>query len=375
MTLNTSAANGAITLATVNGTTAGAENLTLTAGTGATTLGTTGGTTRLGALQSTTSGAGSTTFNGNVTANSIAVTGAAATGTATLDTSFNNGSITLGALAAGGVTTLNAGTGLATLGAVSHGGNIVTVTADTVSLNGAWSGTGARVLQPTTASRTIGLAGGVGDFALNGTALGFLNGGSPSSVTIGRSNGTGDVAANGFSFDQPLTIRGGDIAITGSLDKSAGQLTLTSTDAITGSVDMAAGTGTFLLTGRTAVLTGSTVNGATGSAAAQQAQVTALSGSTGPFTINGAPIPGAPQPYVPPPPATLNSEINSVVINQIASQTSSGNSLYAGSLGQSGSSLAGSVFSPMPLAGPYVITISPEYKSKESADASNGTKR
>lgn len=243
---------------------------------------------------------------------------------------------------------------------MTHGGNIVTITADTVALSGAWSGTGARVLQPATASRTIGLNGGVGDFALDGAALGFLNGGSPSLVTVGRTNGTGNVDAIGFSFDQSLTIRGGTIAITGSLNKTAGQLNLVSTDAITGSVNMAAGTGTFLLTGLSAVFTGSTVNGATGSAAAQQAQATALSGSSGPFTINGAPIPGAPQPPAPPAPPGNTSQINTVVINQILSQTNNTDSLYSGSSNQSSHTIAGAIFSLMPIDGPYLATIPDE---------------
>ena len=50
VTLDTSAANGAISVASVDGTTAGAQSLTLKAGSGNVTLGNAGATTRLGAL-------------------------------------------------------------------------------------------------------------------------------------------------------------------------------------------------------------------------------------------------------------------------------------------------------------------------------------
>ena len=80
--INTSVAGGDISLDAVNGTSWGGEDFTLDAGTGTVNLdGIVGGGVRLGAFSSTTSGAGSTIFSGNVSADSVSISGTANTDT------------------------------------------------------------------------------------------------------------------------------------------------------------------------------------------------------------------------------------------------------------------------------------------------------
>ena len=142
--------------------------------------------------------------------------------------------------------TVDAGTGTATFGStVAHGTNNFTVTADNVALSGNWTGTGARVLQPTTTTQTIGLAGGTGAFALGTTELGYLANDAPSSVTIGRADGTGAITGAAFSFDDPLTLRGGAITQSGAWTisnaltlASSGAITLTEANDFTGTVNI-----------------------------------------------------------------------------------------------------------------------------------------
>lgn len=122
---------------------------------------------------------------------------------------------------------VNAHSGTATFSStVSHGTNTFTVNADDVALSGNWIGTGARILQLYTLSRTIGLAGGTGNFALSATELGYLKNDSPSSVTIGNADGSGTLTGGAFSFDDALILRAGGFAQTGIWTLTGG-LTLT----------------------------------------------------------------------------------------------------------------------------------------------------
>ena len=135
-----------------------------------------------------------------------------------------NASVVASTVSFGGAVTIgadnlivDAGLGTANFNStVSHGANNFTVTANYVVLSGNWIGTGARILQPTTTTQSIGLAGSAGGFNLNATKLGYLSNDSPSSVTIGRSGGTGAITGAAFSFDDPLNLRGGTITQTGA---------------------------------------------------------------------------------------------------------------------------------------------------------------
>ncbi|MDZ4200894.1 MAG: hypothetical protein U1C96_01960, partial [Gallionella sp.] len=162
--------------------------------------------------------------------------------------------------------TVSAGTGMATFGnTVTHGAYNFTVTADDLALSANWIGTGARILQPTTTNRTIGLAGGAGSFALSAAELGYLRNDSPTSVTIGRADGTGTItghATTAITFDDPLTLRGGDMILTNASNDFSGTLSIVSNGA--GNVNIRdtnalalgtanLGTGTFTLTAAGAI--------------------------------------------------------------------------------------------------------------------------
>ena len=117
VTLDTSAANGAISVASVDGTTAGAQSLTLKAGTGAVTLGNTGATTRLASLNDSNA----TTLTGSTyDANSIGFGALTLADDVTLDTSVANGAISValvdGTTAGAQSLTVKSGSGHVTLG-------------------------------------------------------------------------------------------------------------------------------------------------------------------------------------------------------------------------------------------------------------------
>ena len=127
-TIDTSANNGAISFGgTIDGSSAGAQALTLTAGSGPITLtGIVGGTTRLGALNLTTTNATGATIGANITANSFAATATTNTflsGPVVINTSSDNGAISFGGTVDGAQNlTLNAGSGTITFtGAVGGG--------------------------------------------------------------------------------------------------------------------------------------------------------------------------------------------------------------------------------------------------------------
>ena len=117
VTLDTSAANGAISVASVDGTSAGGQSLTLKAGTGNVTLGNTGATTRLASL---TDGSATTLTGSSYDANSIGFGALTLADDVTLDTSVANGAISVasvdGTTAGSESLTLTSGTGHVTLG-------------------------------------------------------------------------------------------------------------------------------------------------------------------------------------------------------------------------------------------------------------------
>ncbi len=143
----------------------------------------------------------------------------------------------------GGSFTINAdsdsdGTGTFNLdnasGSVSASGGAISITAADASLSGPLAGTSTLQLIPSVASSTIGIgAGSTGTFQLLTSELAQLTDGF-SSITIGdATNGTGAVDINSSTFNDPITIVGGSIEVTG-LNASSNAVTLTArTGAIT----------------------------------------------------------------------------------------------------------------------------------------------
>ncbi len=130
------------------------------------------------------------------------------------------------------------GTGTFTSGdagsAVSATSGAVSITAADVALTGTLAGTSTIALTPSVASSTIGIgAGSTGTFQLLTSDLAQLTNGF-SSITIGdATNGTGAVDINSSTFNDPITIVGGSIAVT-ELNAGLNDVTLTArTGAIT----------------------------------------------------------------------------------------------------------------------------------------------
>ncbi|MDP6353716.1 MAG: filamentous hemagglutinin N-terminal domain-containing protein, partial [Planctomycetota bacterium] len=122
-----------------------------------------------------------------------------------------------------------------TIGGGSATGDI-TITADSYTGNGAVQSTGALTIKPETASETIGIGGGTGNLDISDTELGQFNDGF-SSITIGdATGGTGAVNVDSSTFNDPVTIVGGSIVISGDLSVGSNNVTL---NARTGTSDIA----------------------------------------------------------------------------------------------------------------------------------------
>jgi mucin-19 len=220
-----------------------------------------------GAYGLTVNTSGTTTFGGIVggTTNLTSITTDAG-GT----TVINGGSITTSstqtyndALTIGAATTLSASS-ITTGSTVAASANNLTLTTDAISIGGAISGTGVLVIQPKTATTTVGIGsaitstscgGAVCALAIDDTELAFLPG-TFSGITLGSATGTGAMAINtAYTFTDPLTIRSntGTITATSALNTGTNSLTISSS----GAVAVAAITsGTLAITG-----TGITLNG------------------------------------------------------------------------------------------------------------------
>ena len=168
--------------------------------------------------------------------------------------------------------TFTAGTGdgsfTMTLGAgntIASGTGAITITADVVVLNttaNTITGTGASTitLQPATGSTTIGISDGAsGTFDLDLSEIGAVTDGF-SLITIGASGGTGAVDINAFTFNDPVTIRGGAMVVT-ALQSGGTIITLTSTSTIDEDGD---NTTTDITTSGTLVLTAQGAIGVSG---------------------------------------------------------------------------------------------------------------
>ena len=145
----------------------------------------------------------------------------------------------------------------AAIGNASAAGTITLSGAD-MALGTTITGSGAVILKPSTASRTIGIAGGAGNFALSTTEIGYLTDGF-SSVTIGRADGTGLVTINGVTFTDPVTIQSagvaGAVTLSGALTTAAANaaITLIAGTGDSGTFTQTAGAGNTIASGSGAI--------------------------------------------------------------------------------------------------------------------------
>ncbi len=121
----------------------------------------------------------------------------------------------------------------------------ITINANTMNISGTGdklASSGALIIQPRTAATTIGLGtGATGTLNLDTTELGKITNGF-SSITIGKSDGTGAVDVQAHTFNDPVTIRGGPITVSGALATGgADKLSLFSSGAISATASVTAG--------------------------------------------------------------------------------------------------------------------------------------
>jgi len=233
---------------TVNGTTAGTQNLTLNAGTGNVTFsGAVGDSTALGALS--VNSTGTTQFGNSVLASSLTTDG-------------------------GGTTQVNGNVTTTAASGQSYGDSVtvignVSLTGDEINFASHVSGTGNLTLQPFTTSQAITIGGsadsGTGTLDLTATEIGLLQNGF-NLITIGQTSGSGAItlagdttfndsvliqspSGNGSITTTGYTLTGADNAkitlnanesiTTGNIINSGREITLTSNN---GSINTSAGT-------------------------------------------------------------------------------------------------------------------------------------
>jgi fibronectin-binding autotransporter adhesin len=101
------------------------------------------------------------------------------------------------------------------LQASSLGSSTTTITLPAIGITGAVSGTGSLSIVPSNAASTIGIGGGTGTLSIGDTSLANLADGF-CSITIGdAAAGTGAVDVDSSTFNDPITIVGGSIAVEG----------------------------------------------------------------------------------------------------------------------------------------------------------------
>ncbi|MGE5200603.1 MAG: beta strand repeat-containing protein, partial [Acidobacteriota bacterium] len=219
---------------------------------------------------------------------------------------FTDGLTIPGELTLAGNTVIDTETSGIVLGTVQQGANAFVIIADAVTLNGAWTGTGARGITPFS-NLTIGLGDGAGNWQLNQQALNILAD-PPSIVVIGGGtaiiqeiqnlltgqplfvppNPPGPIHVGTFTFDAPLLLIGSAISIDGTLSKTSGGLGFITPGAVNGagSLDLGPGTGILEVAADSANING-TVDGVTGGGATGETVLVGSPGS-GPYDINGA---------------------------------------------------------------------------------------
>ncbi len=226
----------------------------------------------LGSGCAVTTGAAAVTIeqkgSGNITAEAVTSTTSItieSTGgdlllTNTLNTSGGNGTIDL--TASDNIDTndktVNAGAGAITFTSDSID---LGTTADTITT------TSTLVMAPSTAGRTIGIAGGTGDYNLTAAEIAAITDGG-SGITIGVDGGTGAVDINNITFNDNVTVYGGAMSVD-TITATGNTVTLDSTGTVT---DSNAATNNF-----TAATLDITAYGGIGSADALESTVTNLS--------------------------------------------------------------------------------------------------
>ncbi|MFM9959810.1 MAG: beta strand repeat-containing protein, partial [Planctomycetaceae bacterium] len=198
--------------------------------------------------------------------------------------------------------------GGAAVTAISSTSGAITIKADGLALTSMIASGGALVIAPQTANKSIGIGGGGGGLDLDDGELGRLTNGF-SSITIGdATNGTGAVNVASSTFNDPITIVGGSIAVT-ELNAGSNVVTLTARtgaitdggdagDDVTGTdVSLNAGgaigaTGNQLSLAATTLVTNSTLNGSNGNQFVSEADSVTIANSgltagTGTVTLGG----------------------------------------------------------------------------------------
>ena len=172
----------------------------------------------------------------------------------------SSGAISLTGIGGGGTGSEGISTfATTTIGHASHSAG-TTINANTVSIDASTSflGSGILTIAPTTASTTIGLAGGAGTLALSASnfTTNFVDGFS--NIIIGRSDGTGKITSAALTASDNLTLLNttGGIELTGAVNVGANTLTLNSTGSVsdTGSGAITASSLALLGTGGSFVL-------------------------------------------------------------------------------------------------------------------------
>ncbi|WP_143559259.1 beta strand repeat-containing protein, partial [Alkalispirochaeta americana] len=96
----------------------------------------------------------------------------------------------------------------------------ITLTTNSITIGASISGTDSVLtLQPVTTTRSIGIAGGAGDFSLTQAEIDRLQDGF-ASITIGRDNGEHNITINPATFIDPVVFRtpdGGSITVAGQI--------------------------------------------------------------------------------------------------------------------------------------------------------------
>jgi len=133
----------------------------------------------------------------------------------------------------------------------STSGNI-SITTDTILMPGTISSSGNLIIQPFTASTTIGLGvGAVGTLNLDSTELGNLTDGF-SSITFGRADGTGAIDMTAFTYLDPIIVQGESITTSGAIAAGTNDVTFNIGVASAGTLNLDSTvitTGTFSING------------------------------------------------------------------------------------------------------------------------------
>jgi filamentous hemagglutinin family protein len=138
-------------------------------------------------------------------------------------TTTNKNIVIAGAATLTGPVVLNAGWGSVSLGSVAAGANSLAITADGIAFQGganSVSGSGGIILQPSSASISIGIAGAPGTLQLSAATLAALRAGF-SQVAIGRADGSHAIRINAVTFRDPVLIQAplgtGSIQVDGQI--------------------------------------------------------------------------------------------------------------------------------------------------------------